>query len=1075
METRAPAVVAVVVTTGSAPGLEATLASLTTQSYEELSLLVIANGPTDHVVERVAAIAPNAFVKSLDENVGFAAACNEASVMVEGSAFFLFCHDDVRLDSGAVQALVESAFRTNAGIVSPKYVSYDDSLVLTHVGQTCDRFGVVRERVEPGEIDHGQQDLERDVFVAPGGVTLVRADLFATLRGFDPIISALGEDLDLCWRAQAAGARIVVAPAARVAHRETIASGERPVGALGARRASRQTLQRRHQLLVVATGWRRGRTISTLLLLAVMDTMELVLSVAGRDLDRASAIVGSWRWLLGKRKTIRERRSALTAIRVLSDDELRRLQTGGASRLQRFFFVLLREGLDTARGLLPSSPALSTTAADEDAAGVGFAAAFADDEEFDEGLPAFESETSRSLRVLASFRSQAAVIALLIVLWAIGSRNLIATHLPMIGRLAPLDSWWSMWRHFCASWTPTGVGTGTPGMPGYGLLAFAGTFVFGRMGVLPRLALVAAVPFGAVGTSRLLRGRVSNRARVVGVFAAMAASIGFNMIEQGRIDVLVVVAGLPFVLRRLSDLLALPGFRSEPYPEPVAFGHRGWRVTEAGQRMSLYMIMAVMTAFAPATLVVVGLVILGVLCTRALSGMTSDVSVSPLRLFGAIVSNVAIFLLPMTADTLLAGRRAFEIFGLARGPWNIPSWSSLLQGVDGIVGGGWYAWLWPVVALVAVALARRERAFWAQWAAVTAVLTLAVATLSDHHLLGSFVPDLDVLLALYGLLLAILAALAVSAIEHDLRDYTFGWRQVSAIVCVGALALSVIPFVMTMGSGRFDLPSSSVAESLSALNPTTNGSYRVLWLGDPSVLPGPGWNVEPGLAAMTSTNGLPSGNELFAAPDSGAFDTVLNAVRTAVNGGTVTVANQLAAAGISSVVVMNTQAPQVPGEQNSIVRNVAANVLPALSAQTGLSLTLATTSFDVYSVAPFHGMFSEQRGTAVPTSIFSTSHNSGPVQPGDTVTAALAPASAFALIVRDNPTPRTIVNGWEPSYWIPSTHTTATAAISLRQFPLNGILALFTLGLWLIMWLGFGTISQAEWLFTARRRSAVSE
>jgi len=60
----------------------------------------------------------------------------------------------------------------------------------------------------------------------------VRADLFSTLRGFDPLITLLGEDLDLCWRAQVAGARIVVAPLAKVAHRETIATGERPTGAL---------------------------------------------------------------------------------------------------------------------------------------------------------------------------------------------------------------------------------------------------------------------------------------------------------------------------------------------------------------------------------------------------------------------------------------------------------------------------------------------------------------------------------------------------------------------------------------------------------------------------------------------------------------------------------------------------------------------------------------------------------------------------------------------------------------------------------------------------------------------------
>ena len=247
MESRAPAVVAVVVTTGPGPGLEATLASLVAQDYEELSLLVIANGETEHVPTRVSAVAPSAFVRILDENKGFATACNEASLMVEGSAFLLLCHDDVLLEHNAVQMMVEAAFRTNAGIVTPKIVAYEDPLILLHVGQTCDRFGVAHERVEPGEIDHGQQDLERDVFVAPGGVTLVRSDLFATLRGFDPLIPVLGEDLDLCWRAQVAGARIVVAPSAKVAHRETIATGERQVSAVGTRRASRQDLQRRHQ------------------------------------------------------------------------------------------------------------------------------------------------------------------------------------------------------------------------------------------------------------------------------------------------------------------------------------------------------------------------------------------------------------------------------------------------------------------------------------------------------------------------------------------------------------------------------------------------------------------------------------------------------------------------------------------------------------------------------------------------------------------------------------------------------------------------------------------------------------
>src|ERR1035437_7361036 len=408
MESRAPAVVAVVITTGPGPGLEATLASLVVQDYAELSLLVVANGEDEHVAARVAAVAPSAFVRALDENRGFAAACNEASLMVEGSAFFLFCHDDVRLEPDTVQQLVEAAFRANAGVVTPKVVSYDDPLVLLHVGQTCDRFGVVQERVELGEIDHGQQDLERDVFVDPGGVTLVREHLFSMIRGFDPLIPSLGEDLDLCWRAQVAGARIVIAPSAKIAHRETIATGARPITAHGTRRLSRQDLQRRHQLLVVATGWGRRNTLITLSQLLVMDAMEFVLALLGRDTDRAGAILGSWRWLFNNRRRIRERRRQRLETRVLSDAELRRLQIGGAHRLQRFFVTLLRHGRDRARGILPEREEV----VDEgEAAGVGFGAAFSEDEEFDD-IP--ESEAielrRRPTRFLTSFRSQAGVV-----------------------------------------------------------------------------------------------------------------------------------------------------------------------------------------------------------------------------------------------------------------------------------------------------------------------------------------------------------------------------------------------------------------------------------------------------------------------------------------------------------------------------------------------------------------------------------------------------------------------------------------------------------------------------------------
>jgi GT2 family glycosyltransferase len=1075
MDTRAPAVVAVVVTTGSAPGLEATLASLTTQSYEELSLLVLANGEGDNVAARVAAVAPQAFVKILEENRGYAAACNEGALMVEGSAFFLFCHDDVRLESNVVQLMVESAFRTNAGVVTPKMVAYDDAMVLQHVGQTCDRFGVVRERIEPGEIDHGQQDLERDVFVAPGGVTLIRSDLFATLRGFDPLIPVLGEDLDFCWRAQAAGARIVVAPQARVAHRETVAKSERPVTALSTTGVSKQTLQRRHQLLVVATGWGRGRSFTTLLFLFVMDGMELILGVVGGDLERASAIVGSWWWLLGNRRRIFERRARRHEVLVLNDDELSRLQIGGASRLQRFVVVLVREGFDRARGVLPAGPPPLETS-DEDALGVGFAAAFATDEEFDEGLEVLAGPSSRPARVLTTFRSQVGVLMLVALLWLVGSRNLITSHLPLVGRLAPLDSWWSTWRHFFASWSPNGVGTGAPGAPGYGLLGFAGTFVFGRMGILPRAALILAVPLGAIGMSRLLKNRVSNRARVVGVIAYLALPTGFNMIAQGRVDVLVVVAGLPFILRRLFDLLALPGFRAVAYRDPVAFGHRGWRVTEAGQRMTLIMGIATMSAFAPATVVIVAIVIVAVTASRWISPDEPNESVHPWRLLGSLLMNVALFLLPMTYDTVIAGTEGFSLFGLVRGPTSLPSWSALLRASDGLFAASWSGWLLPGVALVALLIARRER--WALVAKTStiAVVTLLVCTVTSHHWTGTFAPDIDVLLCLYGAVVAIGAAVAVSAIEQDLQDARFGWRQISAAAAVVALLVASVPFVVATGSGRFDLPTTSVAESLGTLHPGGAGGYRILWLGDPSVLPLPGWSVAPGLAVATTMNGLPGGNELFGPPGAGTSSVLVQDLQLALRGQTVSLGELLAPAGISSIVVLNTPSPQVSGVATAIVRPVTSTLSSALNQQTGLALQLSTSSVSVYTNENYAGLYSEVNPTTgSPAPLFSSSSARGTVYPHWTnVRLGLAPAGAFELDVAGQPTART-VSGWFPTFTVPSSPKNWTANVSLHQFPLNGLLALFTTGLWLIIWLGFGWIHRLEWLFTGRRHGGEGE
>ena len=182
----APPVVAVVVTCDPGPWLEDALSALADQDYPNLSVLVIDAASTDDPTARVAAVLPTAYVRRLGAARRVRPRRQRGPDGRRGGvALLLFCHDDVAPAPDAVRVMVEEAFRSNAGVVCPKLVEWDHPDRLLSVGQSADKVGVPSDLVERGELDQEQHDAVRDVFCAPGGCTLVRADLFASLGGFD--------------------------------------------------------------------------------------------------------------------------------------------------------------------------------------------------------------------------------------------------------------------------------------------------------------------------------------------------------------------------------------------------------------------------------------------------------------------------------------------------------------------------------------------------------------------------------------------------------------------------------------------------------------------------------------------------------------------------------------------------------------------------------------------------------------------------------------------------------------------------------------------------------------------------
>src|SRR4051812_28114228 len=323
---QAPSVVAVVVASDPGEWLEETLTALGAQDYPNLSVLVLDAGTTgDDPTARIARVLPDAFVRRVEGKPTFSAAANEALAAVEGAAFYLFCHDDAAPDPDAVRLLVEEALRSNAGVVGPKLVQWERPERLADVGLAVNKLGAGHSLIERGEMDQEQHDAVRDVYAVPGAFFLVRSDLFQALGGFDPAMSDHGGDVDLGWRAQVVGARVLVAPDARVRHLDveelrSVTREDTPV--LEARDRVRAVLKNYSVFHLV-------RVVPQALLAALID---FVTGAFSGSRGRARAPVSAWTWNLRHLGELRPLRRKVQKARTVPDSDVRRLQVSGTAR-----------------------------------------------------------------------------------------------------------------------------------------------------------------------------------------------------------------------------------------------------------------------------------------------------------------------------------------------------------------------------------------------------------------------------------------------------------------------------------------------------------------------------------------------------------------------------------------------------------------------------------------------------------------------------------------------------------------------------------------------------------------------
>jgi len=204
--------------------LEQFLPSVILHSRGEADIYVADNFSEDDSLAYISSAFPEVRLIRLSTNYGFAGGYNHCLDEVDAE-YFILLNSDIEVTAGWIAPVISLMDRDNKiGVCQPKIRSYAHKEMFEYAGAAggfIDHYGYpfCRGRIFNSiESDKGQYDEPTEVFWATGACMFIRSSLFRSLKGFDSTFFAHMEEIDLCWRVQRNGFKVMVQPAATVFH-----------------------------------------------------------------------------------------------------------------------------------------------------------------------------------------------------------------------------------------------------------------------------------------------------------------------------------------------------------------------------------------------------------------------------------------------------------------------------------------------------------------------------------------------------------------------------------------------------------------------------------------------------------------------------------------------------------------------------------------------------------------------------------------------------------------------------------------------------------------------------------------
>ena len=225
-----------IVTYNSGRFIKRCLESVLAQKYARKEIIVIDNASTDGTVDILEQFEDRCRIVYNDENIGFAAAQNQA-IGISAGHWVLTLNPDVLLLPNFIQALVDAGqLDPRIGTVCGKLLAILATFDLPDkplVDSTGIYFTPMLRHLDRGsqEVDNGHYLNHEFVFGATAAAALYRREMIddVAIDGdfFDPDFFVYREDADVAWRSQLFGWKCMYTPHARGYHVRNVLPGNR--------------------------------------------------------------------------------------------------------------------------------------------------------------------------------------------------------------------------------------------------------------------------------------------------------------------------------------------------------------------------------------------------------------------------------------------------------------------------------------------------------------------------------------------------------------------------------------------------------------------------------------------------------------------------------------------------------------------------------------------------------------------------------------------------------------------------------------------------------------------------------